>query len=85
MASRLAPTRAASASATRTTVGATAPRATEAAVQTPAISQARSGRARIIGMTMTSGVIGKTELSVKLTNAMIPSAQGCSAMRKVQS
>jgi hypothetical protein len=40
--------------------------------------------ARIIGMSMISGGIGKKELSMKATMAKAQSARGCSASDKVQ-
>jgi hypothetical protein len=40
--------------------------------------------ARIIGMSMISGGIGKKELSMKATMAKAQSARGCSANDKVQ-
>ena len=43
-------------------------------MQTPAISQARWGAAMIIGIISTSGGIGNTELSMKLTAASVHSA-----------
>src|SRR6056297_500072 len=61
------------------------PPSTEETSAMPAISQARDGRARIIGIISTSGGIGKTELSMKLTQASTQSAWRCSAMRRVQS
>jgi hypothetical protein len=47
--------------------------------------QARAGRARIIGIISTSGGIGKTELSTKLTPANTHSACGWSASAMVRS
>jgi hypothetical protein len=45
---------------------------------------ARLRAARIIGMSMISGGIGKNELSIKATKAKAQSARGCSASDKVQ-
>ena len=61
------------------------PPATDAAVQTPAITQARPGLARTIGISITSGVIGKNELSAKLTMANAHIALGRCASRSMWS
>ncbi len=62
-----------------------APPATEASVQMPAMRQASAGRARISGINRTSGGIGKTELSMKLTAASAQSACRLDASEIVQS
>ncbi|GIT92175.1 hypothetical protein JANAI62_26330 [Jannaschia pagri] len=61
------------------------PPSTLATVQTPAISHARWGAASIIGIIITSGGIGKTELSTKLTKASAQSAFRWAARPSVQS
>ena len=62
----------------------TAP-ATEASVQTVAMSQIWWRRASIIGTSITSGGIGKKLLSAKDTAAMLRIAWRCWASRNVQS
>ena len=58
---------------------------TDDTVATSAISHARRGAARIIGIISTSGGIGKTEASMKDTAASAQSALGWSASDMVQS
>jgi len=61
------------------------PPRTEATMATKAITNARLGRARIIGIINTSGGIGNTLLSIKDTKANTHNARGWSAMDMVQS
>jgi hypothetical protein len=61
------------------------PPTTEAAVQIAARRQALRGSAITIGISMTSGGIGKTELSTKDTAASAPVACFVEASRIVQS
>ncbi len=61
------------------------PPATDERVAMAAIRKARWGAAVIIGIISTSGGIGKTELSTKLTTARTQSASRRSASPMVQS
>ena len=60
------------------------PPATELTIVTAARKNARLGAAIIIGINMTSGGIGKTELSIKAINAKTKTAFGCFAKPIVQ-
>jgi hypothetical protein len=61
------------------------PPATDAAVQTPAINQARLRSASTMGISMMSGGIGKNELSTKEIPASQCSARRSAALAMVQS
>ena len=60
------------------------PPATEATTATKAMRNAWLRAAKIIGMSMISGGIGKKELSMKAKSDKAQSARGCSASDKVQ-